>query len=400
MFENIIGQAAVVATLRRELAEGSLPRAILLHGPGYSGKLSTALEVARALTCDQGSGEWTCTCRACAAQKLLVHPYTLLLGPRYFELEIAASADALRRTRKPAGPLPVHPRRAQAHPALRPAAVGGGGGQDQGARPPRRRDGGAAGDARPRPRTAGGGRAGEGAGAGGRGLPEARRGAGRGQHPHPADPPGDLLDAPVRRHPPQGGGAGERGPHVRRLPQLPAQGAGGAAGGRPPSSCWRPTAGALLPTVRSRLRAYELAERGPEEVRTVLRKIFHDESEEYGSLSDYFLFRREPNPEILLALARRFVGLAAAGRGRRRTDILEEMAPLLSTRSDRNSVSYFLETLLRVLHSRLRGGKGGPPPGGGLVRDHPQPARRSSPLQPEPQPGAGVLVLPAQRGSA
>jgi DNA polymerase III delta prime subunit len=50
MFENIIGQKATVETLRRELAAGRLPAAILLSGPRYSGKLSAALEIARVLT--------------------------------------------------------------------------------------------------------------------------------------------------------------------------------------------------------------------------------------------------------------------------------------------------------------------------------------------------------------
>jgi hypothetical protein len=35
-------------------------------------------------------------------------------------------------------------------------------------------------------------------------------------------------------------------------------------------------------------------------------------------------------------------------------DILEEMKPLLSTRSDRNSVSFFIEELIRVFHIMLR----------------------------------------------
>lgn len=102
MFENIIGQEATVARLRRELEAGTLPSSILLHGPAYSGKLSTALEVARALTCEAGNAQWNCTCRSCESQRLLSHPDTLLMGPRYFATEIAASGDVLARLRRPA----------------------------------------------------------------------------------------------------------------------------------------------------------------------------------------------------------------------------------------------------------------------------------------------------------
>ncbi len=101
MFENIIGQQAVVGRLRAEIASGSLPASLLLHGPPYSGKMSAALEVARALTCEKGSAEWNCSCRACELHRLLAHPDTLLVGPRYFATEIAASADVLSRIRKP-----------------------------------------------------------------------------------------------------------------------------------------------------------------------------------------------------------------------------------------------------------------------------------------------------------
>jgi DNA polymerase-3 subunit delta' len=101
MFENIIGQAAVVEGLRRELAEGRLPGAVLFSGPPYAGKLSVALEAARVLTCGE-RGEWSCACPSCRRQRLLLHPATLLAGWRYFDADIAAAEDCLRRVRKPA----------------------------------------------------------------------------------------------------------------------------------------------------------------------------------------------------------------------------------------------------------------------------------------------------------
>jgi len=103
MLENIIGHAALVATIRAELASARFPRAVLFAGPPYAGKLSAALEVARALTCQEGSAAWSCECPACRNQKELTHPHTVLLGYRYADVEIAACADALVRSRRPAG---------------------------------------------------------------------------------------------------------------------------------------------------------------------------------------------------------------------------------------------------------------------------------------------------------
>ncbi len=101
MFENIIGQEGIVSTLRAELVSGTFPRSALFFGPAYSGKLSTALEVARVLTCREGTADWACDCPSCRGQKELAHPHTLLLGPRSWDVEIASSAGSLLHNRKP-----------------------------------------------------------------------------------------------------------------------------------------------------------------------------------------------------------------------------------------------------------------------------------------------------------
>jgi DNA polymerase III subunit gamma/tau len=101
MFENIIGQRGTIETLQTELARGSFPRSALFFGPLYSGKLSAALEAARVLTCGEGTGEWSCECASCRSQKELAHPHTVLLGSRYWDVEIAACADSLLRNRRP-----------------------------------------------------------------------------------------------------------------------------------------------------------------------------------------------------------------------------------------------------------------------------------------------------------
>ena len=97
MFENIIDQVQVVDQLRRDIANNALPHTLLLEGPRYSGKLTLALEIARALTCRKQSN-WDCDCAACARQRLLLHPALLLTGGRYFLRDIDSCLQALLRT--------------------------------------------------------------------------------------------------------------------------------------------------------------------------------------------------------------------------------------------------------------------------------------------------------------
>ena len=102
MFENIIGQEQAISRLRKEVAGALLPATLLFCGPDYSGKSSTALELARALTCEGADAgvPWNCRCRSCEMQRHLLHPDTLMLGGRYFNREIAIAADALKRDRR------------------------------------------------------------------------------------------------------------------------------------------------------------------------------------------------------------------------------------------------------------------------------------------------------------
>ncbi len=96
MFENIIGLSRVCDDLRRDITTGTLPGSILISGPRYGGKSSVALETARVITCTE-KGLWNCTCRSCSMHRALQHPNTLMLGPRYFSQEIAAALAAFRR---------------------------------------------------------------------------------------------------------------------------------------------------------------------------------------------------------------------------------------------------------------------------------------------------------------
>jgi DNA polymerase-3 subunit gamma/tau len=96
MFENIIGHADLVTRLQEEISEKRLPGAVLFHGAEYAGKTTVALELARAVTCERGTAEWRCDCPSCRKHRMLLHPYTLLLGTHYFLQEITVSAETLK----------------------------------------------------------------------------------------------------------------------------------------------------------------------------------------------------------------------------------------------------------------------------------------------------------------
>ena len=94
MFENIIGHKQTVELLKEQVATGRLPGSILIEGPRYAGKLTLALELARALTCT-GDRSWNCRCSSCRSQKLLVQSDTLLLGYDNFMEEISVARQLL-----------------------------------------------------------------------------------------------------------------------------------------------------------------------------------------------------------------------------------------------------------------------------------------------------------------
>lgn len=95
MFENIIGHRQTVELLKGQVEGNKLPGSILIEGPRYSGKLTLALELARALTCT-GDRSWNCQCQSCRSQKLLIQSDTLLLGSDNFMEEISVAYQLLQ----------------------------------------------------------------------------------------------------------------------------------------------------------------------------------------------------------------------------------------------------------------------------------------------------------------
>ncbi len=97
MFENIIGHKSIITQLQIEIKRGRLPSSLLFTGEPYSGRLTTALELARVLSCG-GDGSWRCPCSSCARHRLLESSNTVLLTTRNFSQEIRVCADTLKRT--------------------------------------------------------------------------------------------------------------------------------------------------------------------------------------------------------------------------------------------------------------------------------------------------------------
>jgi DNA polymerase-3 subunit gamma/tau len=102
VFENIIAQAAA-GQLAEDIRSNRLAPSMLFFGPPASGKGSAALELARALSCENGAidtapaAPWNCSCPACLRHRCLIHGDLLLLGQRPFAAEIAASRTAFLR---------------------------------------------------------------------------------------------------------------------------------------------------------------------------------------------------------------------------------------------------------------------------------------------------------------
>ncbi|MBR4322749.1 DNA polymerase III [Treponema sp.] len=98
MFDNLLYQNAS-SLLKEDILNNRLPGAILLSGPASSGKLTCALEISRILSCSGENpynqrGHWLCECPSCKKNKELSNTNVLLAGPRECSLEILAAKKA------------------------------------------------------------------------------------------------------------------------------------------------------------------------------------------------------------------------------------------------------------------------------------------------------------------
>ena len=79
-FENIIGQQRVISILKRGLISKRMPHALLFHGQQGVGKEAVALELAKALFC-QNDEIYCNTCSDCKRVGQLSHPDLMLIYP-------------------------------------------------------------------------------------------------------------------------------------------------------------------------------------------------------------------------------------------------------------------------------------------------------------------------------
>ena len=96
MFENIIGHKTLIDQIKKEIKSDIFPSSVLFSGPIYSGKLTIALELALALTCEEDA-TWECKCLSCKQHRLLINPQMLLLGWDRFMPEILAVKSVLEK---------------------------------------------------------------------------------------------------------------------------------------------------------------------------------------------------------------------------------------------------------------------------------------------------------------
>ncbi len=95
MFDNVLYQDAC-KLLASDIQNNTLPQSMLLAGPQCSGKFTSALEIARVLSCqEQEKGKWQCTCSSCLMHKSLVSPDVLIAGNKSCTTEIEASRKTL-----------------------------------------------------------------------------------------------------------------------------------------------------------------------------------------------------------------------------------------------------------------------------------------------------------------
>lgn len=101
MFENVLGQSQATGELARDAGRGELPGSILFEGPPNSAKLTSALELARALSCKEGAA-WNCPCPDCARHRAMSHPDLVVMGPKSHREELGAALSMLERSPCPA----------------------------------------------------------------------------------------------------------------------------------------------------------------------------------------------------------------------------------------------------------------------------------------------------------
>ncbi len=355
MFENIIGHGETLRTLSAELAAGIFPRAALFYGPLYAGKLSTALETARVLTCRAGRGEWTCACVSCVAQRELMHPHTVLLGFRYSDLEIAASSDALLRSPRLSTQFlflravrkllrRFDPLTWDADEARMKSA------QERVSRVEELLSNVAPGAALPS------------ADALAKALERILEACAElsGSVKNDAVTIGQVRKLSGWAHLKAGDSRKVALIENADRMQESARNALLKLLEEPPEGVnlllLSTRRSAMIPTVLSRLRPYVFLQRSAAEEREVLAKIFRDETGRFATLRAFFLAWKQLNPESLSRMSALFLELITQGASPA-PDVLSALKDLTEGGTQRDAIVPFLEELAAALHAMLRAGR-------------------------------------------
>ncbi|MGP1576286.1 MAG: hypothetical protein ACTTH7_02170 [Treponema sp.] len=88
MFDTIAAQP-VCLQLADDISHNTLPSSLLFAGPEYAGKLTTALELARIVSCEK-TGEQLCKCKSCMLQSELAGTDVLIIGTKDIVSELKA----------------------------------------------------------------------------------------------------------------------------------------------------------------------------------------------------------------------------------------------------------------------------------------------------------------------
>jgi len=96
MFENIIEQAAVLQ-ICDDMKNNRIAPSMLFYGQRDTGKGSSALELARVLSCEKDAS-WKCSCSSCEKHRILQNDDLLVMGNRSFASEISACHNAFLRS--------------------------------------------------------------------------------------------------------------------------------------------------------------------------------------------------------------------------------------------------------------------------------------------------------------
>ncbi|MCK5380289.1 MAG: DNA polymerase III subunit [Candidatus Latescibacteria bacterium] len=95
-FDEVIGQSRAKKIIKRLLASGRLPHALLLHGPEGIGKKAMAIRIAMAVNCLTSEVDPCGACNACRKLSALGHPDLTVLYPRPATAKPEEEADLLR----------------------------------------------------------------------------------------------------------------------------------------------------------------------------------------------------------------------------------------------------------------------------------------------------------------